>query len=66
MIAKMKHTIVDIQPMSRYEYFDIVKKDKYQHGENKFIEGYYCNLNGYRFWITKDDFNNLFEIIDES
>lgn len=49
MIAKMKHTIVDVQPMSKYEYFDIVKKNKYQHGENKFIEGYYCNLNGYRF-----------------
>nr|DAI39764.1 MAG TPA: hypothetical protein [Caudoviricetes sp.] len=49
MIAKVKNFEVHCEPMTKFEYYDKIKKMQIQHFENKRINGFYCNWNGYKF-----------------
>lgn len=60
MKAKVKNFEVDVQPMTKFDYNDQILKMKIQHTENKRIDGFYCNWNGYKYWIDKDVFNKLY------
>lgn len=51
--------------MTKFEYYDKIKKYQIQHFENKRIKGYYCNWNGFTFWLDEDIFNQLYSIIDD-
>lgn len=46
--------------MTKFEYYDKIKKMQIQHFENKRINGFYCN--GYKFWIDEINFNKLYTI----
>ena len=46
MIAKVKNFEVHCEPMTKFEYYDKIKKMQIQHFENKRINGFYCNWNG--------------------
>ena len=48
--------------MTKFEYYDKIKKMQIQHFENKRINGFYCNGNGYKFWIDEINFNKLYTI----
>ena len=43
MKAKVKNFEVIVQPMTKFEFYDKIKKYQIQHPENKRINGYYCN-----------------------
>lgn len=62
MIAKVKNFEVHCEPMTKFEYYDKIKKMQIQHFENKRINGFYCNGNGYKFWIDEINFNKLYTI----
>mgnify|MGYP006892905555 FL=1 len=62
MIAKVKNFEVHCEPMTKFEYYDKIKKMQIQHFENKRINGFYCNWNGYKFWIDEINFNKLYTI----
>ena len=64
MKAKVKNFEVIVQPMTKFEFYDKIKKYQIQHPENKRINGYYCNWNGFKFWLRKEDFDNIYTIID--
>lgn len=49
MIAKVKNFEVHCEPMTKFEYYDKIKKMQIQHFENKRINEFYCNWNGYKF-----------------
>lgn len=49
MIAKVKNFEAHCEPMTKFEYYDKIKKMQIQHFENKRINGFYCNWNGYKF-----------------
>ena len=65
MKAKVKHLEIQFEPMTKYDYNLFILKETVQHLENKRIKGFYCNWNGYRFWINEDLFNKLYTIIDD-
>jgi hypothetical protein len=48
--------------MTKFEYYDKIKKMQIQHFENKRINGFYRNWNGYKFWIDEINFNKLYTI----
>lgn len=48
--------------MTKFEYYDKIKKMQIQHFENKRINGFYYNWNGYKFWIDEINFNKLYTI----
>ena len=62
MIAKVKNFEFHCEPMTKFEYYDKIKKMQIQHFENKRINGFYCNWNGYKFWIDEINFNKLYTI----
>lgn len=62
MIAKVKNFEVHCEPMTKFEYYDKIRKMQIQHFENKRIKGFYCNWNGYKFWIDEINFNKLYTI----
>lgn len=62
MIAKVKNFEAHCEPMTKFEYYDKIKKMQIQHFENKRINGFYCNWNGYKFWIDEINFNKLYTI----
>lgn len=62
MIAKVKNFEVHCEPMTKFEYYDKIKKMQIQHFENKRINRFYCNWNGYKFWIDEINFNKLYTI----
>ena len=62
MIAKVKNFEVHCEPMTKFEYYDKIKKMQIQHFENKRINGFYRNWNGYKFWIDEINFNKLYTI----
>ena len=64
MKARVKTFEVDVEPMTKFEYNSKIKKILIQHQENKRIEGYYCNWNGYRFWLSKDNFDKIYTLED--
>lgn len=43
MIAKVKNFEVHCEPMTKFEYYDKIRKMQIQHFENKRIKGFYCN-----------------------
>lgn len=43
MKAKVKSFEVDVIPMTKYEFYEQVKKIPVQHKSNKWIDGFYCN-----------------------
>lgn len=49
MKARVKNFEIDAEPMTKFEYYDQIKKMQIQHPENKRINGFYCNWNGYKF-----------------
>lgn len=65
MLAKIKYNILEVIPMSRYEYNKIHLNITHQHGENKWKHGYYCSWGDYKFWVTKEVFDDLFELDDD-
>lgn len=65
MKAKVKSFEVDVTPMTKYEFYEQVKKIPVQHRSNKWIDGFYCNWNGYTFWLCKEDFDKLYKIENE-
>ena len=62
MKARVKNFDVEVEPMTKYEFYD--KKIQLQHPENKWVKGYYINWNGYKFWLMEENFNKLYEIIE--
>jgi hypothetical protein len=50
--------------MTKYEFYDRIKKIQLQHPENKWVKGYYINWNGYEFWLMEENFNKLYETIE--
>ena len=48
------------KPMNKYTYLKMIDPNKIQHLENKWIKGFYCNWNGYTFWLREDVFNKLY------
>lgn len=62
MKAIVKNFEVEVIPMTKFEYYDKIKKMQIQHFENKRINGFYCDWNGYKFWIDEDNFNKLYTI----
>lgn len=65
MKAKVKTFEIICEPMTKFEYYDKIKKYQIQHFENKRIKGYYCNWNGFTFWLDEDIFNQLYSIIND-
>lgn len=65
MKARVKTFEITCKPMTKFEYYDKIKKYQIQHFENKRINGYYCNWNGFKFWLTEDIFNQLYTILDD-
>lgn len=64
MKARVKNFDVEVEPMTKYEFYDGIKKIQLQHPENKWVKGYYINWNGYKFWLMEENFNKLYEIIE--
>lgn len=64
MKARVKNFDVDVEPMTKYEFYNKIKKVQTQHPENKWVKGYYINWNGYKFWLMEENFNKLYEIIE--
>ena len=64
MKARVKNFDVEVEPMTKYEFYDRIKKIQLQHSENKRVKGYYINWNGYKFWLKEENFNKLYEIIE--
>lgn len=62
MKARVKNFDVEVKPMTKYEFYDRILKLQVQHRENKRINGFYCNWNGYKFWIDEIDFNKIYTI----
>lgn len=62
MKAKVKNLEIEVQPMTKYEYNNKIMKIQLQHSENKWVKGYYCNWNDYKFWLNEDDFNKIYTI----
>lgn len=65
MKAKVKEFEIEAQPMTKFEYLDQILKRQLQYHGNTKMNGYYCNWNGYRFWISEDNFNKIYTIIDD-
>lgn len=59
MRYKIVTSTIDAIPMDRYTYLKDVEKVSVQHLENKRIKGFYCNWNGYTFWIDESNFNKI-------
>lgn len=64
MKARVKNFDVEVEPMTKYEFYDRIKKIQLQHPENKWVKGYYINWNRYKFWLMEENFNKLYEIIE--
>ena len=64
MKARVKNFDVEVEPMTKYEFYDRIKKIQLQHPENKWVKVYYINWNGYEFWLMEENFNKLYEIIE--
>lgn len=64
MKARVKNFDVEVEPMTKYEFYDRIKKIQLQHPENKWVKSYYINWNGYEFWLMEENFNKLYEIIE--
>lgn len=64
MKARVKNFDVEVEPMTKYEFYDRIKKIQLQHPKNKWVKGYYINWNGYKFWLMEENFNKLYEIIE--
>ena len=60
MFAKINK--IDCIPMTKYDYCKNIKKGV-AHLEYKHIKGYY--IPGLNTWITEDNFNKYFSIIDD-
>ena len=43
MIAKVKVNELNFKPMTKFEYYDQIRKFQIQHSENKRIDGCYCD-----------------------
>lgn len=65
MIVSVNEKYLTAEPMTKFEYYDKVRKLQIQHPENKWIDGYYCNWLGFKFWLDKETFYLLFKIEDE-
>ena len=65
MLALPKFTHIDVIEMTKFEYYDKIRKLCIQHPENKWIRGYYCTCNDYSFWLDTATFNKLFSITYE-
>mgnify|MGYP003179464070 CR=1 FL=1 len=57
MKARVKNFDVEVEPMTKYEFYDRIKKIQLQHPENKWVKGY-------KFWLMEENFNKLYEIIE--
>ncbi len=64
MKARVKTFTIDVEPMNKFEYNSKIKNIAVQHLENKRVDGYCCNWNGYIFWLSKDDFDKMYTIED--
>ena len=63
MRARVKRFEVEFEPMTKFEYYDKIRKLQIQHAENKWVKGYYVDWNGYKFWLPEEDFNKLYEVV---
>lgn len=44
MKAKVKDFTIEVQPMTKFDYLNQIKKKiDIQHRENKWIDGFFCN-----------------------
>lgn len=59
MRYKILTSEIDATSMDKYTYLKDIEKVPIQHLENKRIKGFYCNWNGYTFWISENDFNKI-------
>lgn len=50
---------IEAEPMTKWEYNKLSCKENIQHLENKRLNGFCCEWNGYRFWLPEDIFNQL-------
>ena len=64
MKARVKNFDVEVEPMTKYEFYDRIKKIQLQHPGNKWVKGYYINWNGYEFRLMEENFNKLYDIIE--
>lgn len=64
MLAIPKFKNIKVEPMTKYEYLEKILLYEHQHTENKWIKGYWCDCNGYTFWLREQEFNLMFEIDD--
>jgi hypothetical protein len=64
MKARVKNFTIEVQPMTKFDYNYQILKIQVQHTENKRVNGFYCNWNGYEFWLMEENFNKLYEIIE--
>ncbi len=66
MKARVRNFTLDASPMTKYDYNQQILKVKAQHTENKWIDGFFCNWNGHKFWIDVKTFNKLYTIEDDN
>lgn len=62
MKARVKTFEIEVEPMTKFEYYDKIRKLQYQHLSNKRINGYWCNWNGYTFWMDEVNFNKIYTL----
>lgn len=58
----VKNFIINAIPMTKFDYYQKILNKNIQHTENKWINGYYCNWNGYTFWLEEEIFNKLYKL----
>lgn len=62
MKARVKNFEVEVEQMTKFDYNNQILNIEIQHLENKRIKGFYCNWNGYRFWVDEDNFNKIYTL----
>ena len=65
MLANVKSIKVNVVPMTKFEYYDKILHRNTQHLENKWVDGFFCNWNDYKFWLQKDIFDKLYILRDD-
>lgn len=43
MKARVKNFTIEVQPMTKFDYLNRIKKIDIQHRENKWIDEFFCN-----------------------
>ena len=61
----VKNFIIQAVPMTKFDYYQKILKKGTQHTENKWINGYYCNWNDYKFWLPDTIFQQLYKSLND-